>query len=136
GENRSRRAAAVAVAFQPPATANERRRCLDIPIGELPQRLRVDSGFVSRAIDAPRTGRGTQAFPADRVLREERMVGAPLFEKDPVQRERKRQVRSGADCQMQVRLLRQAGASGIYDDESGAVALRIAQVRDEVYARC
>ena len=95
----------------------------------------VDPGFVSRAIDPPWTGRGAQAIPADRVRREERMVGAPLLEKDTVQRERNRQVRSRTDRQMQVGLLREAGASRIDDDEPGTVALSIAQVRDEVNPR-
>ena len=128
-EHRCRRAAAVAVALEAPAAPNERRRRLDVPVGESPQRLpgRSPASAAARSIVHGR-GRVAQAIRADRVRREKRLVGMPFLEQHAVQGERDRQVGSRPDRQMQVGLLGEARASRIDDDERAPARLRLAQI--------
>ncbi len=135
-EHRRGGAAAIAIPLQPPSASDERRRALDVPVGQASQGLGRDPGFRGRPIDRPRGGRLPQLLGAAAVRREERTIGVSFFEQYAMDRERHRQIRSGLDGKMQIRLFGQAGASRIDDHQTCAGGLRLTQERNQMDSGC
>ena len=125
---------AVAIALEAPAAADQGRRQRRVETRELFQRFRLEAGDRGGAGDRPRLGGGPQFGDAGRVIAEERLVGQTALEQVAVQGERDRQVGARPQRQVQVGLLGERRPPWVDDDERGALALRLADVRHQVDA--
>ena len=91
-EDRHRRAAAVAVALETPAAADQRRRACGVELGELLERGGSMPRPRRRALDRPRLGARAQLGDAGACAREERRGRRAVRRTGTVDRERDRQV--------------------------------------------
>ena len=135
GQHRHRGVPTVAIPFEPPAAANQRRRAFRVQTGDLLERRRFDAGHARGSLEGPRFGALAQPLGAAGVLAEKILVGEAVREEKPVHGQSDGDVGAGFDREVDVGRPGERGGSRVNDDKCRAARLRLPQVWNQVNTR-
>ena len=131
-QHRHRRIAAVAIAFESPAAADERRRAFGVQASNVFDGRGLDAGHVRRPRHRPGLGAFAQLVGADRVFAQKRFVGMAVHKEVAMNRERDGDVGSRLHGEMDVGRPRELRRPRVDHDELRAARSRVVDVRHEV----